>query len=116
MVAISSVALLGGRSRRGLAQRLGERSEDPVCWLSTGDVLRTVFHSRRVLWAVPRGDVAIDLHRHHSVEIGMVEEVGVVTRYLTVVADPPTIVTEPKAVGQVAFERRLVERRQVTDE
>ena len=77
------MALLG-RSRRGLAQRLGERSEDPVCWLSTGDVLRTVFHSRRVLWAVPRGDIAIDFHRHHGVEIGMVEEIGVVTGYLAI--------------------------------
>jgi hypothetical protein len=92
------VALLGGRSRRGLAQRLGERSEDSVCWLSTGDVLRTVFHSRRVLWAVPRGDIAIDLHRHHGVENGTVEEVGVVTGYLAVVTDPPTIDTEPEAV------------------
>src|SRR5919107_5815433 len=46
----------------------------------------------------------------------MVEEVGVVTGYLAVVADPPTIVTETEAVSQGALERRLVERRQVTDE
>jgi hypothetical protein len=46
----------------------------------------------------------------------MIEEVGVVTGYLTIVTDPPTIVAQPEAVGQVACERRLVERRQVTDE
>jgi hypothetical protein len=46
----------------------------------------------------------------------MIEEVGVVTGYLTVVTDPPTIFTKPEAVGQVAFERSLIERRQVTDE
>ncbi|HLL40280.1 MAG TPA: hypothetical protein VK357_11525, partial [Rubrobacteraceae bacterium] len=70
----------------------------------------------RALWTVSRGDVAIGLYSYHGIKFRMVEEVGVVTRYLTVVADPPTIVTEPKAVGQVAFEWRLVERRQVSDE
>ncbi|MDX6382405.1 MAG: hypothetical protein QOI57_3429 [Rubrobacteraceae bacterium] len=46
----------------------------------------------------------------------MIEELSVVTCYVTVVADPPMVVSEPEAVGQVAFERRLVERRQVIDE
>src|SRR5215208_7396851 len=46
----------------------------------------------------------------------MIEEVGVVTGCLPVVAYPPMIVTEPEAVGQVAFERRLVEWRHVTYE
>ena len=46
----------------------------------------------------------------------MIEEESGVTRYIPVVADPPMVVSEPEAVGQVAFERSLVERRQVTDE
>jgi hypothetical protein len=109
------VSLLG-RGRGRLTQRLGERSEDPVCWYSAGNVLWTVLHSRHLLWAVARGDVAIDLYRHHGIEFRMIEELSVVTCYVTVVADPPMVVSEPEAVGQVAFERRLVERRQVIDE
>src|ERR671920_1310884 len=104
------------RGWRGLTQRLGERSEDPVCWFCAGEVLWSVLHGRRVLWALARGDIAIDLHRHHGVQVRMIEEVGVVTGYLTVVTDPPTIFTEPEAVGQGALKRRLVERWQVTDE
>ncbi|HLL40575.1 MAG TPA: hypothetical protein VK357_13045 [Rubrobacteraceae bacterium] len=46
----------------------------------------------------------------------MIEEESGVTRYIPVVADPPMVVSEPEAVGQVAFEWRLVERRQVSDE
>ena len=46
----------------------------------------------------------------------MIEEENGVTRYIPVVADPPLGVSEPEAVGQVAFEWRLVERRQVSDE
>jgi hypothetical protein len=105
--------LLGGRRR--FTQRLGERSEDPVCWFSAGDVLRPVLHGRLVLGAVPRGDIAIDLYRHHGIEFRMIEEVGVVTGQLAVMTDPPTIVSEPWAVAKVAVERRLVERRHVTD-
>src|SRR5215210_2177151 len=96
-VAAARVTLLG-RGRRGLAQRLGERSEDPVCWYSAGNVLwRTVLHSRHLLWAVARGDVAMDLYRHHGIEFRMIEELSVVTCYVTVVADPPMVVTEPEA-------------------
>jgi hypothetical protein len=46
----------------------------------------------------------------------MIEEVGVVTRYLAVVTDPPMVLAEPDTLGQVAFQGRLVERRHVTDE
>src|SRR5215217_7060565 len=84
-----------GWGRRGFTQRFGERSEDPGCWVSAGDALRSVRHGRPVLGAVPRGDIAIDLHRHHGVEVRMVVEGGVVTGHLTAVSDPPMLVCEP---------------------
>lgn len=34
--------------------------------------LWTVLHSRRVLWAVARGDVAIDVYHHHGIEVRMI--------------------------------------------
>jgi hypothetical protein len=43
------VSLLG---RGRLTQRLGERSEDPVCWFSAGDALHPFRHGRLVLGAV----------------------------------------------------------------
>ena len=116
MVATSRVALLGGRRWRGFTQRLGELSEDPVCWSSARDVMRSFLHGRPVLWAVSRGDITIDCHRHYGVEFRMVEELGSVTVYFTAVTDPPTIISEADAVARVAVERRLVKRRQVTDE
>src|SRR5215212_5098622 len=108
--------MLLGRRWRGLAQRLGESFKDPVCWQFAGDAPRPFLHDRHVFRAVARGDIAVDLHRHYGVEFWMIEEVGVVTGYLAVVPYPPVVLTEPDAVGQVAFQRRLVERRHVADE
>src|SRR4029453_11063491 len=108
--------MLLGRRWCGLAQRIGQSFKDPGCWQFAGDAPRPFLHDRYAFRAVARGDVAVDLHRHYGIEFRMIEEIGVETWYLAVVPDPPVILTEPDAVSEVAFQRRLVERRHVADE
>lgn len=65
--------------RKRLTQLFGQRSEDKICKIGAGDVVRTVRHSRHVGRAVTNGDVTIDLDHHRGVELGMLVDTGVVT-------------------------------------
>src|SRR5919112_955847 len=105
-----------GRRWRGLAERLGQRLENSVCRQLAGSVPGPWLHYGHVLRALAGGDVAVDQHHHHGLEVRMVEEVGVVPGYLSVVSDPPVVLAQPDAVLQVACERGLVQWRHVVDE
>jgi hypothetical protein len=78
------VRLLLGRSR--LTQCLGECSEDTIRRGGTRDVLRSVNHGRNLFRAISRGDVAIDLYHHSSVELRMIGKDGVEPWYVTAMA------------------------------
>src|SRR5215217_1433996 len=86
-----------------LAQLFGQLSEDEICRLRAGDIVRTVRHGRHLGRAVTDGDVAVDLHHHRGVKLSIVVEGGVVTWYLTGVSEPSTLVDE--AVGPLGHVR-----------
>src|SRR5688500_8549622 len=91
-----SSTLLPRRERP--TQLFGERPEDKTRGIGAGDAARTVRIGRHAGRAVTHGDVAVDHHHRRGVPLGIVVEGGVVTWYLTGVAEPTALVDEADTV------------------